>query len=266
MGFLGGGFFGSGGKADSGNTSTDARNYINNVDQANAAGSRYNANPISINVSGKSNDGNISIQQTDYGAIDAAERVAQYSADMGAYGMQLVTESLNDNIERGLDSVDNAVLGNQSVVELSLMNSADQNNTLASALGEANQMNSFIAENALNFGRDALDSNTGLAEQFGADLKSLASDFGGLMADTTQSAFIFADNQNAYLAQALQDGNQSVSDALKEMAMLQEQGLDNALDVASSISMDDAAEASTSMVKYLMLGLTVFGVAMVFKG
>lgn len=290
---------------------TENKQYTtNNVSQPVFSGDNHG-----INLQGEGN----SLVMADPGLVSSIDKV---------------TAALNGGIERSLSSVDNSVLGNQQIVELSLMNGLEQSAITNEALQAANgnmlaisQDSMFntvtMAQDALEFGRDGLDfgrdamgsnerlasqfgsdlayltdatlgANQSLAAQFGQDLKgafdgvtALASDFGFNLTTVTSDALAsnerlsdsfnsrlsgvvsdslsFADQQNYYLAETLNNQSSLVADTLKEMAVLQEKGLDNALTVAGNISMDDAAESSRDIMKYLSIAAAVVGVAMVLR-
>lgn len=205
--------------------------------------------------------------------------LSDLSAD-NARNLETVTIGLNDGIERGLDSVDSAVLGNQQVTELALMNGAEQSAITAEALQNANDNVAMIAQDgmfatitaaqeALSFGRDSFDFGRDaldLGRDALASNERLADSFNDRLSGVVTDSLDFADQQNFYVAETLGNNAELVNQALTDMAVLQEQGLDNALTVAGNISMDDAAETSRDMVKFISIAAAVIGVGMALRG
>lgn len=75
MGLMGGGFFGSGAKKNSGNTTNDTKNSVANLDFAEANGN------FSTLTLGTTTDSTIDITQTDYGAVMGGLDLASKALD-----------------------------------------------------------------------------------------------------------------------------------------------------------------------------------------
>ncbi|MDT0603488.1 hypothetical protein [Thalassotalea castellviae] len=153
---------------------------------------------------------------------------------------------------------DGSIQGNQALTELSINNNALLTSDFGDkmlAMSDSNQQLALAS----------MDNSAALSSQFGADMSAAYSGYSNNLADITTTSI----NRNAELSNEF--GNKMVdvvSDsqmALTEMAVLQERGLENALEVAGNMSMDDSAESSAEMIKYISIGLAVVGAAMVFK-
>ncbi len=186
-----------------------------------------------INAVGMANDGANALSEL--AIMQAGENSTTFmslSGDIVESNANLAN-TFGDNLSYLTDSVIDGNFAQTSKV-------LDNNNFLIGEFAQGLERSS-MRESALM--QQALSSNTDLSSQFGTDIKSLSSEYGSSLADMTGQT----------------------QTALLEMAQLQEAGLNNALDVASSIAMDDNSEASISMVKSVMLGVGAIAIAMVMK-
>jgi len=87
--FSGGGFFGSGGKANSGNTTSDTKASSINVDNQDGE----IGNSIAL---GTTTDSTLNITTTDFGAIDTAGDIAQASIGLANESMGFAGEAFDD--------------------------------------------------------------------------------------------------------------------------------------------------------------------------
>lgn len=200
--------------------------------------------------------------------------------------------------EMALNTVETAMFANKDLSELSIMNANESVQTMANLSLSFGDKTAYLADGAMasserlaaDFGDDlftissqnneilfnSITANQSLADSvinFSAMLsseamennKALASDFGFNLASITESSI----NRNAELVNnfglSLADITQGQQMALTEMAVLQERGLDNALEIAGSLGTNDNTEASSNMIKYISMGLAVVGAAMVLR-
>lgn len=105
MGLMGGGFFGSGAKKNSGNTTNDTKNSVANLDFAEANGN------FSTLTLGTTTDSTIDITQTDYGAVmggldlasKALDNVASLAMSSAQSNADLAAQASRTGDEKNID-------------------------------------------------------------------------------------------------------------------------------------------------------------------
>ncbi|WP_286269527.1 hypothetical protein [Thalassotalea hakodatensis] len=167
--------------------------------------------------------------------------------------------NLANNFGDNLAYLTDSTLSNNNALTEKVL---DNNNYLIEGFGAALERSSERESQNMQF---AINNNTALASQFASDLKDTTDFFGSNIADLTSQSL----SQNAQLTSEygsnLADLTSQTQTALTDMAVLQEAGLDNALQIAGSLGTEDNSEASTNMVKYVMMGVGALAVAMVIK-
>ena len=153
---------------------------------------------------------------------------------------------------------DTAIDGHQSLAETAMNN----NSLLVSQFGE--DMWNMSDKNA-ELNRVSMENSALLAEQFSSNLDSAYKGFGADLTAVTESSL----NANALLTSEVNnlvgDISSQSNQTLMQMAEMQSRGLDNALEIAGNMSMDDSAEASTDMIKYISIAAGLVAITMVFK-
>jgi len=205
-------------------------------------------------ISGDSNN----VFTTDFGAIKGAFGVVDQVL-LGNTETNLAIAGLAaENGANAIFLAETSIAGNQALSESVMNNQALLIDQFGADMAEMSAKNAAISQSAM-------DNNSALSSQFGADLSSAYSGFGADLSAITESSIIanaqLTSEVNSLVGEISAGGNQT----LMEMAEMQSRGLDNALEIAGNISMDDAAEASTNMVKYLSIAAGVVAIAMVFK-
>ncbi|MBL0709820.1 MAG: hypothetical protein JJV99_02215 [Colwellia sp.] len=178
-----------------------------------------------------------------------------YLADATIAGNQALTETAMDN---GVYLADATILGNQALTETAMNNNALLISQFGSDMFAMSDKNAALSQ-------ASMDNTAALSSQFSSDLNSAYSGFGADLTAVTESS-IMANAQltsevNSLVGDISADSNQT----LMEMAEMQSRGLDNALEIAGNMSMDDSAEASTDMIKYISIAAGIVAIAMVFK-
>jgi len=208
-----------------------------------------------INAVGMANDGANALSELAIMEVgENADTFMSLAGDMVESNANLA-QSFGGDLAYLTDSVIDA---NYAQTDLVLNNNNYMLGEFADGLERSSMRESELMQNALA-------SNTALSSQFASDLTNVTTNYSNNLADLTSQSM----TQNAQLVSQygsdLTDLTSQTQTALTEMAVLQEAGLDNALQIAGSMAMDDNSEASTNMVKYVMLGIGALGVAMVFK-
>jgi len=220
-------------------------------------------------ISGDDNN----IQTTDFGAVKGAFSVVEEVSNQALISNKDIVEQVllgntetnlaiaglaeesNDNITYLADAT---ISGNQALTETAMNNNA----LLVSQFGS--DMFAMSDRNA-ELSQAAMDNTAALSSQFSADLNTAYSGFGADLTAVTESAQAANAQLTSEVNNLVTDINTQGNQTLMQMAEMQSRGLDNALEIAGNISMDDAAEASTNMVKYLSIAAGVVAIAMVFK-
>jgi len=241
-----------------------------------------NVSPITLTTGVKSskNNFNITTVSADYGAIENALSFAGQTLNTVE---NIATEALISNN----DIVDQVLLGNTET-NLAISGLASENGDNLTYLADATiSGNQALTETAMNnnallvsqFGSDmfamsdrnaelsqaAMDNTAALSSQFSADLNTAYSGFGADLTAVTESAQAANAQLTSEVNNLVTDINTQGNQTLMQMAEMQSRGLDNALEIAGNMSMDDSAEASTDMIKYISIAAGIVAVAMVFK-
>jgi len=241
-----------------------------------------NVSPITLTTGVKSskNNFNITTVSADYGAIENAlsfagqtlNTVENIATEALISNNDIVDQVLLGNTETNLaisglasENGDNltyladaTISGNQALTETAMNNNALLVSQFGSDMFAMSDQNAMLAQNSM-------DNSAALNSQFGADIKTAYSDFGADLTAVTENSLIANAQLTSEVTNLVGDISADSNQTLMQMAEMQSRGLDNALEIAGNISMDDAAEASTNMVKYLSMAAGVVAIAMVFK-
>ncbi len=116
MSFLdaGGGFFGSGGKSNSGNSETNANTTSNVLDFTDSENAQANISTLG-NI--KADDSNVNITTTDFGALDAASGIADSAFAFSNAANEQFTSALNSALSTTENAVDSATEVAQSATQ-----------------------------------------------------------------------------------------------------------------------------------------------------
>ncbi len=248
----------------------------------------------SIILSGSKNKTDVSLTMTDFGAVEQGIRLAETavleSSNLFSIATDVVDSSINAVIDLfGISSVDNARISDSAMSMVS-----EANNNVTNVAADSLSNNAYITDSVIastqalggQFGSDlayltdsALTNNTMLVDKtintvdilttqhqesldnYGAGLKSQAAQYSADVGFLSQQSIQGNNELTALFGGFLADNSGMLNTSMLEMASLQEQGLDSALEVAGNVALDDSVEGITEIMKYVSLAVGVVGVA-----
>lgn len=215
------------------------------------------------------NGNNNNVTLTDHGVIDSmvntfADLVSINSSDtlsLNQSSMALVSEANNNVTGIAADSLSNGAYLADSVIASTTALGGQFGSDLAYLTDSAMMNNGILVDKTISTVDLLTTQHQQALDDYGMGLKEQAAQYSADVGFLSQQSIQGNNELTALFGGFLADNSSMLNLSMLEMASLQEQGLDSALEVAGNVALNDNVEGIQNMTRYLALAVGVVGVA-----